>query len=509
MMFKHKNKSKKDEEREYRYCSNKSLSKSLDENILLIKGIFNEDDTIIYRYFENQHNNDVKCCIVFVNGMVNAEIINENIIKPVAVNTTLKNSSNVLEIICKRVILSNIVKNSAEIDELIDTLMNGNTVFLIEGVSEFLSINSQGLQNRAIEEPQTEKVLRGPREGFTESLMINLSLVRKKLKTADLKFRFRVIGDRSNTKVCICYIDGVANKKILHELNDRLNKIDIDGILDSGYIEEIIKDAPFSPFKTIGSTERPDVIAGKLLEGRIAILIDGSPTALTAPFIFIENFQANDDYYINFYFSSIGRILRIFGFIINISTPALYIAIVTFHQEMIPTPLLLNISASREGIPFPTTVEALAMLLIFEILRETGLRMPTYIGQALSIVGALVIGQAAVDARFISAPMVIIVAFTGITSLLIPKLSGAGILLRLLLVLLASIVGVYGYLIGIAGLLAYLFEIRSFGVPYLYKLMVLNPMEDLKDTIIRVPWWYLKFRPKLIALNRLRNNSGR
>lgn len=486
-----------------------NLEEDLDKNISVFKNVFKDDDTIIFRRFENQHNNLIKLCIIFVDGMINSEIVNENIIQPIVNSNRLINENTIVDTLFNQIIVSNNIEKTRSFSKLFSSIVNGDTILLTEGAAEALIISSKGWQTRAIEEPETEKALRGPREGFTESIMVNLSLLRRKLKTTELKFKFRTIGVRSNTKVCVCYINGIANNNILKELNKRLDAINIDGILDSGYIQEIIRDRPFTLFKTLGSTERPDTVAGKLLEGRIAILVDGSPTAITLPSIFIEQFQTNEDYYINFYFSSIGRFLRIAAFLITISLPAIYVALVTFHQEMIPTPLIINISASREGVPFPTIVEALGMLFVFELLRETGMRMPTFMGQALSIVGALVVGQAAVDAKFISAPMVIIIALTGITGIMLPKVKGSIIIIRLMLLLLVGFLGIYGYVFGMAGLLIHLLQLRTFGIPYMYKLMQVDPLEELKDTVIRAPWWYMKYRQNLISSNIIRNKTDR
>ena len=284
--------------------------------------------------------------------------------------------------------------------------------------------------------------------------MMNLSLVRRKLKTHQLKFKFKVLGSRSNTKACICYIEGLANKAILAELEKRLAEINLDGILGVNFINELIKNAPLSPFKTIGRTERPDVIAGKLLEGRVAMIVDGTPVALTLPFIFIEYFQANDDYYTNFFFASFSRIVRIVSFFFTISVPAIYLALTTFHQEMLPTSLLLSISAARQGVAFPTIIELLILGLAFEILKEAGIRMPTVIGEALSIVGALFLGQAAVEARIVSAPMVIVTGFTAVAGLMIPGMSGLIIILRVVFVIMVTLIGFYGYIFGVVGLLS-------------------------------------------------------
>lgn len=471
---------------------------SLEENIVLLKNIFKNDETVIFRRFENPYNSKISCCIVFINGMINSEIVNENIIQPVVTYKIQDDDYYSLEFLQHKLIISNDVQRTADLDKLLEAIMSGDTVLLLEGSKEALIISSRGWQTRSIKEPDNEKVLRGPREGFTESLILNTTLVRRRLKTANLKFKFMTIGERSCTKACVCYIEGLADEKILNELNHRLSKICIDGVLDSGTIQEFIKDSPLSPFKTISSTERPDIIAAKLLEGRIAFFLDGSPNVSTVPHVFIELFQSDDDYYINFYFSSINRILRFISFIISISVPAIYLSLITFHHEIVPTTLIISIAAARQGVPFPTIVEELGLLLVFEVLREAGTRMPSNIGQALSIVGALVIGQAAVEARFVSAPIVIVVALAGITGLMLPRLKGATIVLRVLFIMLCSVLGLYGFIFGISGLLIHLFGMRSFGIPYMTGFM--SPkLQDLKDTAIRAPWWYMKQRPKLIG----------
>ncbi len=480
-----------------------SLSKSIVENVKLIKEIFSNDATLTFRYFENQHNNNIKCCITFILGTVDLHIINEDIIHPIVRNEGLRMSNDTINYLKNHVISSSGVKKENNVDFLISALLYGDTILFVDGFQEALFIDTKNYQGRAVEEPEAEKIMRGPREGFTESLFLNLSLIRKRIKTPNLKFELKELGEITNTQLCICYIQGIANEDVLNEVHKRLNEINIDGLLDSGYIQELIKDKPLSPFETVGSTERPDVVAGKLLEGRIAILLNGCPTALTVPHLFIEYLQSNEDYYINFYFASINRILRIIAFFITTSVPAIYLAFITYHQEAIPTSLLLSIYAARQAIPFPSIIEALGMLLVFEILREAGTRMPVYIGQALSIVGALVLGQAAVEARLVSAPMVIIVALAGINGLMIPKLKGALIAIRIILLLLCSLAGFYGYIFGVTLLLIHLLKIQSFGMPYLQQISISN-FQDLKDSPIRSPWWLMLYRPKGILPERLK-----
>ena len=338
-------------------------------------------------------------------------------------------------------------------------------MLFIDGVAEVIIIDTIGWRTRAISEPQAETIVRGPREGFTESLNLNLTLLRRRIVNPNLKLKFMRIGKQTKTLVCVCYIEGIAQEPILEELMTRLNNIDIDSILDSGYIEELIKDAPYSPFRTIINTERPDVVAGKLLEGRFAVICDGTPVVLTLPSIFVEVFQSNEDYYDNFLYSSFVRSLRWLCFFIGTSVPSIYVSLVMFHQELLPTSLLLSIYSSRKGVPFPTIVELFGMILLFELLKEAGLRMPKNIGGAVTIVGALVLGDAAVSARLVSAPIVEVTAITGIASFMLPQALGI-VMIRLILLVLSSILGLYGYIFGVMGILLHMMSIRSFGIPY-------------------------------------------
>ncbi|WP_242842010.1 spore germination protein [Ruminiclostridium cellobioparum] len=486
-----------------------NINSSLSKNIELFMSIFCDEDTFIVRNIESQYNKSIKCSVLFMEEMVDTSIINDNILRPVLQNDSLKSSGDTIVQLQNMVINAGHIQKSPDINTLTHSILKGNTVLLLEGSSEALIIGSIGVKGRAIEEPEAEKVVRGPREGFTEQIMTNLSLLRKRLETTDLKFRFMTVGVKSRTRICLCYMNSIVNPKILKELEDRINSIKIDSILASGYISDLMKDAPLSPFRTVGSTERPDIVVGKILEGRIAVIVDGTPVALTVPYLFLEYFQANEDYYINFYFSSVSRMLRILGFILTICVPAVYVALMTFHQEMIPTPLLISISAARQGVPFPTIVETFLLLMVFEILIETGTRMPTNIGQALSIVGALVLGQASVEAKIVSAPIVIVVAISGITSLMIPKIQGPALILRVVFLALSAFMGFYGLIFGITGAMLHLCEIRSFGVPYLLYLTSMEP-KDLKDTLIRAPLWYMNYRPKLLSQNnKLRQSKGK
>jgi spore germination protein KA len=476
------------------------LKCSLDSNISAFKTIFKNDDTIIFREISNISSKGFHACLMLLDGMASTDIINKSVIDPI-MKADMKGAENGSDIPClliSKIIPSSQITVTATVEDILLSLFSGDAALLIDGCCDALLIGCKEMRERALEEPGLEKALRGPKEGFTETMMTNLLLLRRRLKTPDLKLKYKELGVRTKTKICICYIENLAREDILTELESRLDRINTDGIIDANSIEELIKDSPLSPFKTIGNTERPDVAVAKLLEGRIAVIVDGTPSVLTLPFVFMEYFQTADDYYINYWMSSFNRLLRCLSEFFTTSIPAIYVALTTYHQEMIPTPLLLSITASRQDIPFPTIIEALILLFLFEVIREAGIRMPAPMGQSVSIVGALILGEAAIEARLFSAPMVVVVAATGITSLITIKLKGAAIILRLLLLLLSAYLGLYGYIFGVIGAFIYLFSMRSFGVPYMLEYGSVYAT-DLKDVFIRAPWWYMKTRPKPIS----------
>jgi len=481
--------------------SNIKLVSSLNENINIMKNIFLNDITVVYRELSIGKSAITKCMLIYIGGMANSQIINENVIAPILLSDiSFTNHSKIIDVLMQKVLLTGDNKKSDIVDDIINGIIYGKSMLFIDGFAEVIDIDTIGWETRSISEPQAETIVRGPREGFTESMNLNLSLLRRRLLNPKFKMKFIRIGKQTKTLVCVCYIEGIAKEPILEELMKRLNNIDIDSILDSGYIEELIRDAPYSPFRTILDTERPDVVAGKLLEGRFAVICDGSPIVLTLPTIFIEVFQSNEDYYNNFLYSSFVRSLRWLCFFLSASVPAIYVALVTFHQELIPTPLLVSIYAARKGVPFPSIVEAMGMTIIFEILKEAGLRMPKNVGQAVSIVGALVLGDAAVNARLVSAPIVEITAITGIASFMIPQALGL-IIVRFIFLILASFLGLYGYIFGVMGLVLHMMSLRSFGISYMTNVPSFTT-DEIKDTVIRAPWWDMHLRPK-----RFKNNK--
>lgn len=485
-----------------------NFTNSFQHNIDILKNQLLDDDTIIYRNFTNKKNN-INFCAIFVDGMIDNEIINKNIISMIIhYKEYIPKGNELLDFLSDNVISVGEISSTCNVGEALEGILYGDTVVLVEGAEKAVVLNTKGWKTRSIEEPQAETVLRGPREGFTESLIMNISMIRRRINNSDLKFKFKKIGARTNTKIAIGYVDGIVNKKILKEIEDRVDRIDVDGILSVEKIREIIEDSRLSIFRTSGVTERPDVAAGKLLTGRIILMCDGSPVVLTLPFIFVEFFQLNEDYYESFWWSSLNRIIRTLSFIISISTPGVYVAVTCFHSEFIPPKLSLGINLAREGVPLPTAMECFIMLIAFEILREAGQRLPKHIGSAMSIVGALVLGDAAVKARLVSAPMVIVIAITVMAGFTINELASTLIPLRFIFLAFSSLLGLYGYIFVAMGVVIHLMSLRSIGVPYMLTSVEID-VQCLKDTAIRAPMWTLKDRTRFISRDkkRIKNNK--
>lgn len=463
------------------------ISNTLEDNMRIMNRLFENVDIMLSRSFENANQPDIKYCIYYSDGVVDSLLINEHIIKPLIVLDKLQPGAGLFGQIKNHIIMSNEVTESSDMAEIVSTITYGDTVLFIESCDKALLFNSKKFSLRSSEEPEGERVLSGPREGFTEGIMANLSMLRRRLRTNDFKVKLLTKGTVTQTIVCVTYMDNIVNKRILKELYRRLNAIDIDGVMDSNYIAEFIGEQSKFGFRSLGTTERPDVAVAKMLEGRIVILIDGSPVALTAPFLFIENFQSNEDYYMPSIYSSFSRILRIFCFVLTVTVPAIYISIVAYHHEIIPSSLMISITSQRANVPLPAALECFLMLIMFDVLRETGIRMPNHVGQAMSIVGALVIGQAAVEAQLVAAPMIIVVAFTGITNLLVPRLTTASLVVRYFCLILASVLGLTGLMAGLSITFVHALSMDTIGVPSFSPLKRLG-FQEVKDTFVRAPW---------------------
>ncbi|MEN6326942.1 MAG: spore germination protein [Syntrophomonas sp.] len=480
---------------------NQPLTNDLDANLLMVNHILGYASDIIVRKFTFS-SLEVKAAIITIKGLSERELINEQVLTALTQDAHFANinTRQIFKEIKQHGIPNIFVSEEANVGNIIAELITGNTIFFMDGIDSALIIGSQGWKERSVSEPMSENVVRGPRDGFTESIDTNTALIRRRIKSPDLRIDEFNIGKQTKTTVLLLYINGTAREAIVNEVKERLLKIKIDGVLESGYIEELIEDNPRSPFPQIDHSERPDKVSAAILEGRIAIVVDNTPFVLIVPTVFLQFIQSPEDYYERFPVGSLTRLVRVAAYFISIILPALYIALTSFHQEMIPTPLALSIAASREGVPFPSIGEAFLMEATFEILREAGLRLPKQAGQAVSIVGGLVIGQAAVQAGIVSQAMVIVVALTGISSYAIPayNAAAAGRLIRFPLMLIASVLGLPGILAGLTIMLIHLSGLRSFGVNFLDPFT--SPDEDqLKDTLVRAPWSGMFHLPSNIA----------
>ncbi|MRX56457.1 spore germination protein [Bacillus idriensis] len=482
------------------------LDMDLEKNISAIKQKTGNSSDVVIRMVKISQDPEIRAAIVYIEGIVDNKSINDFLMDSIMNHIDLKERidyyEKIADILADKIIPIGNVKQLRNWDELLLSLMSGDTIILINGTNTGLSASTKGGERRSILEPGTQIAVRGSRESFTESIGTNTAMVRRIIKNPNLWVEPMKMGTVTNTDVVMMYINGIAKEEIIDEVRKRLEKINIDSILESGYIEQMIEDQTFTTFPTLYHSERPDMVAGNLLEGRVAIFVDGTPFVLVAPALFIQFFQSAEDYYVRFDIASALRLLRILIFFISLIAPAAYVGATTFHQEMIPTSLLIAVAAQREAVPFPSLVEAIIMEVTFEILREAGIRMPKAIGSAISIVGALVIGQAAVQAGIVSPAMVIIVAITAIASFATPSYAIAisARLIRFIIMLSAATFGFYGIILSFIMLIVHLCGLRSFGVPYMAPFAPFIPT-NTGDTIVRLPWWFLKDRPKLISKN--------
>jgi len=487
--------------------NSETLEQSLTENVQRIKELFGNSEDIIMREIRIGKGGKIRVCLVFTDGLIDSQSAQNFIMESLMTDLRMTdvvtepfNGLNLLSYLKEMVLTVGDIQDIFDLTNLLDSLLNGKVILLFDGYTQGFAVEMKGGKERSVEEPTTETTIRGPREGFTENIRVNTALLRRKIRDHNLWIESRKIGKVSKTNVSIMYIKGIADDKIVEELRKRLDRIKIDSVLESGYIEELIQDNSITPFPTMYHSERPDAIAADLFEGRVAILVDGTPFVITVPIVFAQFLQSPEDYYNRADITTLIRLLRYIGFFIALLAPSFYIAITTFHQEMLPTQLLITLAAQREGVPFPAFIEALAMEVSFEILREAGLRMPKAIGQAVAIVGTLVIGSAAVEAGFVSAAMVIVVAITAIASFIVSnyELAIAIRMLRFPFMAIAASFGLFGIIVGFIALVLHMCSLRSFGVPFMAPF---GPFikEDQKDAVFRFPKWAQSTRPRLIS----------
>lgn len=465
------------------------IGKDLLKNKKILKALLCSDDVIFFEFTAGSKN----ALAVYVDSITDKETLGLQVIFP------LKNAnvSQSVKKLAKTITCAN-VKTVTEIKEAANEVLNGSTVILIDGKAGGFAADVKKFDVRAIAEPPTELAIRGPRNGFIESIKTNLSLVRRYLKTTALKIETTEIGKYSSTTVAIMSIDGITDPSLVKKIKNKLENVKIDGIPDSSYVSKILYERKNSLFKQVGSTERPDVLIERMLEGRIGILVDGSPFALTLPYLLIEDFQTAEDYYISHYRANLVRALRVLAIFLSVFLPGLFVAAQLFHLQLIPLNFLLTIVNSIKGIPLSPSLEMFFLLLIFEILNETSIRMPKYVGMALAVVVALVLGETAVNAGLVSTPAVLIMAMSGISIYTVPELTETTSILRFIVLLIAGSVGGYGIVLIEAFLTCYLCATENYGVPYVAPYSPLIP-NDLQDGIYMSDVTSMPFRPQ--ALN--------
>ncbi|HET7656829.1 MAG TPA: spore germination protein [Bacillales bacterium] len=513
-----KDKVLKDIEKKKTEAIEEKVSDDLDANLQTLKRILGEKtgDLVIRRFYIGA-NKDFSAAAAFIDGLADKTVIDQFILK----TSMLDNrgmaldpnepvtKKDLFEIVKKYSLTINELEETDEIKKAIRSMLNGDTAIFIDGNEKAFGANTKGWEHRSVEEPKAEAVIRGPREGFTETLRVNTALIRTRLKDPDLRIKHFAVGERTNTNIAIAYVEGVCEPTLLDQVERRIKKIEIDGVVGSGYIEQLIEDNHWTPFPTIQYTERPDKAVANLLEGRIIIIVDGTPFTLIAPAVFTQFYQSPEDYYERFWIGSFIRLIRLVALFLSLLAPSLYIAFTAFHPEMIPPDLVVSIAAGRATVPFPSVIEAFIMEISIEILREAAIRLPGMIGPTIGIVGALVIGQAAVQAGLVSPLMVIIVSLTTISSFASPSYNAAISvrLIRFPMMIMAGTFGLYGIMLLLLLVFLHICTLKSFGVPYIAPIAP-SHIFDLKDVVFRAPLQWMERRPVTVdPVDDVRLNS--
>lgn len=479
------------------------ISLSLQENMDKLNRLLSACSDAVIKEF-SFGNPAIRACIVYFDGLTDKHQIENNLLKPLLLELNMQNNSalqfknmqDVLSHVQNHILSLAELKRLESLQEICHHITSGDTVLLIDGYANGLVAGTRSWQGRPVQSPENEITVFGPKEGFNETLRFNTAILRRRIKSTQFKIESMVLGRITKTDIVVCYIENIAPAGLVEEVKKRLEKIDIDAVLDTGYLAELIADHKWTIFTQTEHTEKPDRVCGQLLEGKVCIMADGTPMALIVPISFPEYMISPEDYYIHFIPASLFRILRFAAFLMALLLPSLYVAIITYHHEMIPTPLLLTIAATRQGIPFPAFIEALLLDATFELLREAGLRLPRAVGPAVSIVGALIIGDAAVRAGLVSTPMVVVIAFTGIASFVTPSYN-AGIIIRIArfgFLFASALLGFLGIIIALILMLLRMASLSSFGLPYLAPLAPMN-LQHLGDILVRRPWFNTLKRP--------------
>ncbi|WP_069999333.1 spore germination protein [Cellulosilyticum sp. I15G10I2] len=483
---------------------NMELSTSLEENIKNLDILFKDCVDVVKREVDISKQIPFRVLGVYIDGMINRELLDHFFLSRIIDYKNLNGSifesdKTPTQIIMEHFSATFDIKEVDKMDDIVRSILSGDSAIFVDDSKKALVIATRGWPNRGVGEPATENVVRGARDGFTESVRFNTVLIRRRIRDTKLKVKSLSYGIRSRTDVAVMYMEDIAKPELIDEVMERLDKYEVDAIFDSGYIEQLIEESWKSPFPQTQATERPDKVASSLLEGKVAIVVDNSPFVIIVPTTLNAFFQASEDYYQRWQIMSFTRVLRYLVSFLSFTLPGFYIALLNFQAGMIPTPFAIAIAAARAGITFPSVLEILVMELTFELFREAGIRIPGAIGHVIGLVGGIVIGQAAVEARIISPMIIIIVAFTAICTFAIPdyNLTSAFRLIRFFFIIASALFGLYGFLLAMLFVLAHLSSLESFRVPYLapYCASDRNEFKDLKDTILRFPTFMQVTRP--------------
>ncbi len=457
-------------------------------------------DVLVYEFVSG---NGTACAVFYADGMADKVSVGELIVRPLTLSKLpkLQNeggrcATNAFFAALQGVLLFPEIKKIPTLNKAKNEVLDGNVVLFIDGFPYGISVGTKRVPARSVTEPPTDVTVKGPREGFVEDIKTNAALLRKRIKTANLQLETLRIGRQSNTAVTLCYIQGIADKNVLADVKTKLRQTQIDAVIDSSYIAALLSPRR-SVFRTVGTTEKPDIFAAKLCEGRIGILVDGSPIALTLPFLLTEDLQSSEDYFISPFMATVIRLLRTVAVIVAMLLPAFYVSVQLFKMQLLPLGLMLTVASSIRGIPLSPSLEMFVVLLLLEILKEASIRMPKYVGMSLSVVGALVLGETAVSAGFLSTPAIIIVAFSGICMYTVPNFVETGSILRWLFLLIAGSIGPLGIVLLIAFLLYYLISADAYGTP---PLAPFSPLiaADLRDSFVKYNLFSLRRRPKFL-----------
>lgn len=451
--------------------------------------------------------------VFYIESLIDKKLVSSGVLEPLqkqAKNNakTTENTVKIsLELLKQEVFAVSSIEDANSVEDAVVGILDGKVCVVLD--EEAILIPVFGAQKRGVEEPPTSRVVKGPREGFVEDIGTNVGLVRKRLKTPNLQIEDVFIGKQTHSRVSLFYLKDIARPDIVEAVKQKLETINIDAIIDSYYIESFLEDNKVKFFRRVGNTEKPDIFCAKILEGRVGLIVDGSPVALTVPFVFFEDLQSSQDYYTIPAMASFARVMRLFELIYAVLAPAIYVALQSYNYRILPINFLITLLSSIESLSIPPLIEILIVLFLFEVITEASLQMPNSMGMALSIIGALALGNTAVDAGIISPPSIVVVATSSVALYSIPDEIAQTRLLRILFTIAGGVIGLYGIICSFMILVAYIVSIKSFGVPYLSPYAP-SVRLDKNDGFIKHSIQDLKRRPTFLAdKNKIRQRTDR